>query len=986
MSLNKKLIEFYERRPIWREKPHLFLEEVLGVDIPIHQKVIIDAVRDYDKVSIRSANSVGKCQLSEELITLSDGTQTMAKNVVGKRFNILSFDEKTGQQFSKPAFAEDNGIKPCYKITTESGNTVIRTDNHLLYTSELVKSFNKKDPITGKRLTRTPENIAWRRCDELNINNLILVPEKININPTKLDFLDDEAKILGYLLGDGGTTTNVSFTQEFNRCREEFIELIESFGCTYRVEKSNNYTIVVTSKNTGKSGNIKGQNIVLNKIKDWGIFGKKAIYKKIPDFCFQLPNNQIALILNRLYSCDGYVECNNFTKKVNNKEFKQTRYKVSITLASEKLIDQIKHLLLRFGISSWKSYKKSTFKDKTFDSWRLEVSKREDIEKFYNQIGIFGKSEKLEEAYLYSKNFVSKDKEVKYKKINTLPGYRWEKITKVEYIGEFPTVAISVEDTHTYLTNICEHNSYSVSALIIQFFFCYLDPDPNRNVIVIFTAPSFDQVKDNIFSQICQFIETANDVLEKKFGEGVKFVGKISNNQNLAQITIENRKKDYIKGVTSNKKDNQLSGKHGTYVLIIYDEAQGVTESAYSDFKGITKSGMIVKQVMIGNTTLPNGKSGQFYESFGSNSTYHQIKISAFDTHAFIELDLKLADYYKSSDHPEYWKNKIDKYVLKNYKKIDLSKFSVLNINTLEQLEKSINSVFPNSKIKNQKQEVLYKQLSKIILPFCTHIVNPFEVYDELYSCGMNASSYEFKTRVLAEFPDENDASLFPYDWYMQSFENWKNNDLHIIGEIIMGVDVAAGLGADKSCISIFNGNKEIFREQYDLSTNPLVDKIEEVYNTYGPSEIRIECDALGGPIANLCIDRGLPVVKIQVGGSPGYTDPFTEEQIKETEEAKQKFYCKRDELMWNLREKLDPRDSAKPQLLLKYSDDLKNFLSAIVYKKNDKGKIQVIPNEELKKVFKKSGDEIAAINMATAKVNSEALFLNQLFAFITGN
>ena len=76
--------------------------------------------------------------------------------------------------------------------------------------------------------------------------------------------------------------------------------------------------------------------------------------------------------------------------------------------------------------------------------------------------------------------------------------------------------------------------SFLVSALILWFFFCYLDPDPNKNVIVIFTAPSFDKVKDNIYSQICQFIELANEHISKKFGQNAKFVGKLTNNQNIS--------------------------------------------------------------------------------------------------------------------------------------------------------------------------------------------------------------------------------------------------------------------------------------------------------------------------------------------------------------------------------------------------------------------------------------------------------------------
>ena len=61
-----------------------------------------------------------------------------------------------------------------------------------------------------------------------------------------------------------------------------------------------------------------------------------------------------------LWSCDGSIQGNN---------------QITIGLASEKFIDQIQHLLLRFGISTTKRYKQNRYEPEgeLFDNWELTV-------------------------------------------------------------------------------------------------------------------------------------------------------------------------------------------------------------------------------------------------------------------------------------------------------------------------------------------------------------------------------------------------------------------------------------------------------------------------------------------------------------------------------------------------------------------------------------------------------------------------------------
>jgi len=501
--------------------------------------------------------------------------------------------------------------------------------------------------------------------------------------------------------------------------------------------------------------------------------------------------------------------------------------------------------------------------------------------------------------------------------------------------------------------------SFCISALILWFFYCYMDPNPKKNLIIVFTAPTFDQVRENIFANVKEFIEDANTFMKEQFGDDVEFIGRVSDNQNTAEIRFRN--KDYIKGVSSSG-ENKTVGKHGTYVLIIYDEAQGITDKMYSDFKGIVKSGTIVKEVMIGNTTLPYGKCGEFYESFGPNSVFHQIKISAFDTPSFVEPNIKLDDYFRDINDVKHWRNKLDIYCGTNYKK-------ALKNDTLDEWELQV------------KQK----------LPFGEHLINPIEVDIELTRCGMDINSYEFLTRVLAEFPNENSSSLYPSDWIAKAFDNYHNPEAHQYGPFEMGIDVAGGLGRDDSSIAIRNGNKIIYSESFDLNAPDLVRKIAEVYEQFPEvSLIKIERDAIGKPVYDLLLERkDLPqVVAVVSGSSPGLPDPFTLQQIEDTQEKKLMFNRKRDEICWNIRELLNPiRTDDSKSILLPPSLELKKQMAAYSYKKMPKGQIIISSKEDIKKIIKKSPDKFDAIIMAFAETEAIDPYLNMDFIDnISGN
>jgi len=107
-----------------------------------------------------------------------------------------------------------------------------------------------------------------------------------------------------------------------------------------------------------------------------------AKHKRIPEFVFSLSNKYVAIVLNALFACDAYVYHKGF----------------GITLASEGMIDDIRHLLLRFGVVCRKRYRQIHLEEKNFDAWEIICSDLDGIISIADNIGILGKQDKLEKV------------------------------------------------------------------------------------------------------------------------------------------------------------------------------------------------------------------------------------------------------------------------------------------------------------------------------------------------------------------------------------------------------------------------------------------------------------------------------------------------------------------------------------------------------------------------------------------------------------
>jgi len=430
------------------------------------------------------ARKYGKCEKSDSLCLLSDGTYHPYSELVNTERSVFCLDENTQKITSALARFANNGVKECFRVELKTGKYIEITSNHPLLT-----------------------NYGWKTVEELIFNKEVLIatPNCIPccgiIEPSK-----NLAKLLGYLLGDGGTSipNAVSFTNINAEIIKEYHEIADYFNCKVRFDGDCGYH--VSKKDYQKSGYEKGVGIIrgeghkLNVISEivikYGI-DKLAKNKTIPEEIFSWKNEYIAILLNRLFACDGHI----------NKLSRQ----IEIVLASKKMIYQISSLLLRFGIRGRIYYKPVILKGKKFDSWRYTIS--QDFNKFLDIVGIKSKDDgfRINSTYstgdvipnnYYYKIHPTLPNKKKYR-LNSFKNYHpskeklsrlnkifknadidkllnsdiyWDKIKSIISIGLHPTVIVEVNNHHNYISNdIFSHNSLICLKLDIPLSLLYDD-------------------------------------------------------------------------------------------------------------------------------------------------------------------------------------------------------------------------------------------------------------------------------------------------------------------------------------------------------------------------------------------------------------------------------------------------------------------------------------------------------------------------------
>jgi replicative DNA helicase len=167
--------------------------------------------------------------------------------------------------------------------------------------------------------------------------------------------------------------------------RADFLESVNEFGGVEAIQSNaENRTFSFRIRKIG--GKRSGENPLTLWLKNLEVFGCNSHEKFIPGEVFTLKKELLAVFLNRLFATDGWASI-----------LKSGQIQLGFSSVSERMIRQVQHLLLRFGVIAGLKKRAVKYKDERRTAWQLDITDALSIKKFINEIGIFGKEERLTE-------------------------------------------------------------------------------------------------------------------------------------------------------------------------------------------------------------------------------------------------------------------------------------------------------------------------------------------------------------------------------------------------------------------------------------------------------------------------------------------------------------------------------------------------------------------------------------------------------------
>ncbi len=305
---------------------------------------------------------LGKCLTGDTRILLSDGRYKRIDSLSNEKdLEIISWDYKNFIPMN--AKYVDMGIKETVELITQNGRKIKTTPEHPYLTPN-----------------------GWKRVDELSLDDKIAVPSSLpffgNIKPQ-----EGLAELLGYLLAEGSIYTGTPRLAINNPILVDKVkEAASSFNI--RINKNKKKQGVLTGDSYDLTFNkirgINKPNPLTEILKEYKLYGCTCYNKFIPDDVFQWKKDSIAKLLRAYFNGDGA-----FYKNGNKNK---PQYHLSFCSVSERLVRDLSHLLIRFGINGTIRKKKTkwNYKNKTKESfaWEWTTGKYIDIKRYLDFIGI----------------------------------------------------------------------------------------------------------------------------------------------------------------------------------------------------------------------------------------------------------------------------------------------------------------------------------------------------------------------------------------------------------------------------------------------------------------------------------------------------------------------------------------------------------------------------------------------------------------------
>jgi len=397
----------------------------------------------------------GKCLLGKNEILLQSGRLITVEAAYhrNEELDVLSLDDWKIVK-DKVTHITSEGVKNVLRITTEDRRSVSISHDH---------------PLRGI--------YGWVKAEHFNVGDYVAVPRTLEILELRKELLPSVLIVMAHLITDGTlgsgspkfTNSDPEVLKDMNEnLNQHGLELYHVGGIDYNIHQ------IKTGEQPFRDERNRPYGYWKKFCDEYDLKLCKAAEKEIPSCVFEVGRDQLRLFLNRLFGNDGSYE---------------RRHRISYSSMSPRLLRQVQHLLLRFGIKS-----------RIVKPVEMIIVS-EDTNRFIEEIGLFGKEPRLDEKFHSGTYDIIPIKRIphlkQYKDHWIRAGYRkgfssrrnlkrwaeysddkdllnlaesdvyWVKVKKIEHLGQWPTYDVMTEKTGNLIINdIFVHNTTGLEALV----------------------------------------------------------------------------------------------------------------------------------------------------------------------------------------------------------------------------------------------------------------------------------------------------------------------------------------------------------------------------------------------------------------------------------------------------------------------------------------------------------------------------------------
>lgn len=292
------------------------------------------------------------------ILRADNGSEVALSELVqsGERPLVWSLDERKRMVARPASDVQSSGRSEVFHVRLASGRMVEAAANQAFMT------------LCG-----------WKLLSELRIDDRVAVPRRVPVPIRQGRLVDDEVILLAHMIGDGSCVKRqpIRYASIDEQNLAAVTKAARHFGIT-AVRDDYAAARVTTLRLPAPYRLARGRrNPIAAWLDDLGLFGLRSYEKFVPTEVFAMPNDQVMLFLRHLWATDGCVWW----------DAKQGIGRVYYGSTSRQLIDDVRQLLLRFGISSRAH---ATRKTGYRDCWQLAVSGVNNQRRFIRNIDVHG--------------------------------------------------------------------------------------------------------------------------------------------------------------------------------------------------------------------------------------------------------------------------------------------------------------------------------------------------------------------------------------------------------------------------------------------------------------------------------------------------------------------------------------------------------------------------------------------------------------------